>query len=222
MDLSILYIDYDLNARGSFKQAMIASGSRHKLSFSTSLGDALEKIRAGQCFDLIYTSSRFSRDALAKFIESAKSCEAGAPAVLICVCSGVSCTANQLADYATIGFEGFLFAPYSLESFRETLEIGVKLLESHNSKADELAVRLLVRATVSSMIECARRTKLSQPLHAPHAELRRTAELVRALPISTRRRFKEVINRQLSNKSWSQYRWLQQQWNETVAKASNG
>lgn len=199
MHLSILHIEYDLNARVNFKQAASKIASTHLLAVAASLGDAIEKIRNDQTFDIIYISSRFSRDATAKFIEAAKNTEAGAHAVFMCVCSGLYCTANVLADYASIGFEGFLLAPYSVESFRETFEIAEKLLASHASRSEDLTVRLLVRATVGNMVDCARRFKTSRPLTVPHAELKRTAEIVRALPKSTRRRFKEAVNLEFSN-----------------------
>jgi hypothetical protein len=199
MHLSILHIEYDLNARINFKQAASQIASTHFLSVAASLGDAIEKIRDDQTFDIIYISSRFSRDAIAKFIQAAKNTEAGEHAVFVCVCSGVYCTANELADYASIGIEAFLLAPYSVESFRETFEISERLLASHTSRSEDLTVRLLVRATVSNMVDCARRFKTAKPLTVPHAELKRTAEIVRALPNSTRRRFKEAVNNEFSN-----------------------
>jgi hypothetical protein len=200
MHLSILHIEYDLNARMNFKQAAAKIASIQTVAVAQSLGEALEKIRDDQTFDIIYISSRFSRDAAESFIQAAKTTEAGAQAVFICVCSGLYCTANVLADYASIGFEGFLLAPYSVESFRETFEIAEKLLSSHASRSEDLTVRLLVRATVGNMIDCARRFKTSKPLAVPHAELKRTAEIVRALPKSTRRRFKEAVNHEFSNR----------------------
>lgn len=199
MHLSILHIEYDLNARMNFKQAASKIASIDSIAAAASLGEALEKIRDDQAFDIVYISSRFSRDAAANFIQTAKSTEAGAHTVFICVCSGLYCTANVLADYASIGFEGFLLAPYSVESFRETFEIAEKLLACHTSRSEDLTVRLLVRATVGNMVDCARRFKTSKPLTVPHAELKRTAEIVRALPKSTRLRFKEAVNNEFSN-----------------------
>jgi hypothetical protein len=201
MDLSVLYIEYDLNARLNFKQAAAGVSAQFSLSVATSLGEALQKLRDEQSFDIIYISSRFSRDASANFIAAAKGTDVGAHAVFMCVCSGLYCTANTLADYASIGFEGFLLAPYSVESFRETFEIAKKLLSSHASRSEELAVRLLVRATVANMADCARRFKVAKPLTIPHAELKRTAEIVRTLPSSTRRRFKEVVNQHFSDRA---------------------
>ncbi len=199
MHLSILHIEYDLNARVNFKQAASEIARTHSLNVAASLGEALEKIRDEQIFDIIFISSRFSRDAAAKFIEAAKRTDSGAHSVFMCICTGLYCTANVLADYASIGFEGFLLAPYSVESFRETFAIAEKLLESHTSRSEDLTVRLLVRATVGNMADCARRFKGSKPLTIPHEELKRTAEIVRALPQATRRRFKEAVNQEFSN-----------------------
>jgi hypothetical protein len=222
MALSVLYIEYDLNARMNFKQAASRITSVLSLSVATSLGEALEKIRDDQSFDIIYISSRFSRDASAKFIEAAKGTEVGSHAVFMCVCSGVYCTANVLADYASIGFEGFLLAPYSVESFHETFAIAEKLLVSHASRSEDLAVRLLVRATVVNMVDCARRTRESKPLTVPHAELRRTAEIVRALPKATRRRFKEAINQQFSDRTFKRSRRShEEQFSARTGKVSN-
>ena len=151
MSVETLYIDPDLGSRLRFKQAAASSGIQVAVSVTTTLSEALQRLDNQRGCDLIYLVSRFGRDVIERFVNTAKRTRHGKNASFMLVLQGPVHDAAELAKYAMSGADAFLLEPYSAHSLEETVQIGLKLKEKRASYNQKLAMTLLVNSLIDGV-----------------------------------------------------------------------
>lgn len=144
-----LAIEPDSKSRMLLKQAMSLVPQFNDIILVRNDKPALELLRSGSFFDLIFISDRFDKNKISQFIKKAKETDTGFLAGYVLL-SSTQKDARSVAKSLLEGIDGVLIEPYSIDSLQELSLLAAKVREQREEEKRKTILRFLA----SNVIYC--------------------------------------------------------------------
>ena len=199
MTLQALYIDPELDGRLRFKQIARNSQMLANVFATNTLLEGLQRLEAKKPYDIVYLASRFSLEIIGQFISTARRTAFGSRAVFVLVLERVSCDMTTLAEFALAGVDGFLVAPFSINSLTENAVISAKILAARERRNQEVSIEVLAKAAMINFSLYAQSVKEKRTPQSARENLRRTHVLAGKLPKDLKGKYIDLLVERFSS-----------------------
>jgi hypothetical protein len=177
-----LFVSPDLESRLRFKQVARSTDTLASIYLSSTLGEALDRVRNIPGLGAIYVSSRFQRDFVTSFIGEAKRAPENRQSAYLVVMPGQQAEQQELAAYALGGADGFLMDPFSVESLNETIRVAKQVNKKRSSEQHEVAIDILLGTIVEHIDQAAATLRSGGAPSNSLKGLKQASETLHALP----------------------------------------
>lgn len=145
-----LAIEPNSKSRVLLKQAMSLVTQFNAIKLVRSDRVALEHLKDGENYDLIFISDSFGKAMISQFIKKAKETDVGAFAGYVLLSSGQNDT-RTLARSVLEGIDGVLIMPYSINSLQELSLLAAKVRHLKEEEKRKNALRFLTSNVIYSV-----------------------------------------------------------------------
>ncbi|MBX7144807.1 MAG: hypothetical protein K1X79_10185 [Oligoflexia bacterium] len=140
----IIIADKLLESRMQLKAATASAPQFDHCSLASSLGESLRLLNERRTCDIVFISQHFESAAISEFIKEARQTPAGRDAAYIMVIGVADQTSVGIAENVLIGADGFLSAPYSVDSLVEITRLASTVKRQRMRERQEAAVKMIV------------------------------------------------------------------------------
>lgn len=158
--LDAVIIEPALDKRTNLRE--IARSFCKSVVVSSSLQDGLDRVRNANNCDVIYVSSRFDFDAATNFVASTKQFDSGRDSANLLIGSPEDYSEVFLAKLTLKGFDGVLVEPASVDTFRHSAELAMRVRGEKLALRKKKSIEMLAKGLADSLDDLALKTKLKQ------------------------------------------------------------
>ena len=175
-----LAIEPDSKNRMILKQAMSLVAEFNHITLVRNDKAALELLRSGSAYDLIFISDRFDKNKISQFIKKAKEFDSGFLAGYILLTSTQN-DARTVAKSLLQGIDGVLIEPYSIDSLQELSLLAAKVKEQREEEKRKIVLSFLASNVIYCVDIMAQAIILSHSANAIRRTIKRVNESILSL-----------------------------------------
>lgn len=175
-----LAIEPDSKNRMILKQAMSLVAEFNHITLVRNDKAALELLRSGSAYDLIFISDRFDKNKISQFIKKAKEFDSGFLAGYILLTSTQN-DARTVAKSLLQGIDGVLIEPYSIDSLQELSLLAAKVKEQREEEKRKIVLSFLASNVIYCVDIMAQAIILSHSANSIQRTIKRVNESILSL-----------------------------------------
>lgn len=145
-----IIIDSDISSRTRLRQATIAVPTFGDVAYAQTFDNAMGKLGGGQKCDVVFIAQKFESIEVTNFIKASKETKQGQDAAYVLVL-GDNSDKTTVANYVMHGADGFLFAPFSVDSLVEITTLAAKVRKERSATRERAAMKLLVSDLIAQI-----------------------------------------------------------------------
>lgn len=187
-----LIVDPDIQARMRLKTATAAVGNFGLVAQHGELKQGLSALSAEPGTDVVFISTRFSRDEVTEFVKTARGVRNSQDCAYVLLLSQGKQEASLIACGVLEGLDGFLFEPYSAESLLEITRIAATVKSERSRVREQVALRLLLREAMAQIDLVAQLRKAGSGAAISARALQETCGVLRTLEADSLATYFEV------------------------------
>lgn len=153
--LRTLLIEPDAGCRESFRQVALGSQLANRVHCSHDLNHGLRTCDRLEPFDLVFVSSEFPDYDIREFLKESRKLPATQKAAYLIVAHAQARETWRVASSLINGIDGFLFTPFSVQSFINTAEGAKRGMAEEKAFRERTAITLLVRSIIEQVTDAA-------------------------------------------------------------------
>lgn len=154
--LTALIIDSSSSVRSGLKDAAHHSASYRHVFVVANLGQGISQLANPLPIDVFFISAKYGHDAISRFIREAKNTKAGHSAAFISIVGSSQEDSLSIARDLTEGFDGFILAPFSVESVSKSVEIAAAVKRRQTAERLAAASSIVINSAMSAIDERAK------------------------------------------------------------------
>ena len=175
-----LAIEPDSKSRMLLKQAMSLVAEFNHITLVRNDRAALELLRSGSTYDLIFISDRFDKNKISQFVKKAKETDTGFLAGYILLTSTQN-DARTVAKSLLDGIDGVLIEPYSIDSLQELSLLAAKVKEKREEEKRKTVLNFLASNIIYCVDIMAQSIMLNHSINSMKKTTRRVYDLILSL-----------------------------------------
>ena len=175
-----LAIEPDSKNRMILKQAMSLVAEFNHITLVRNDKAALELLRSGSAYDLIFISDRFDKNKISQFIKKAKEFDSVFLAGYILLTSTQN-DARTVAKSLLQGIDGVLIEPYSIDSLQELSLLAAKVKEQREEEKRKIVLSFLASNVIYCVDIMAQAIILSHSANSIRRTIKRVNESILSL-----------------------------------------
>lgn len=179
--IKALVVDSDIQARIRLKTATAAVGTFSSVIQHSELRAAHSALTAEEGIDVVFISTRFSREEVREFVRHAKASQNGQDSAYVLLLGQDKQDASLIAGSVLEGLDGFLFEPYSVEGLQEIVKLAAKVRAERAKAREGVAIGLLVREVMAQLDLVASLKKAGASAAISTKALHETCSVLRSL-----------------------------------------
>lgn len=189
--LSVAIIDPDPERRARFREGTIVVGDFDSVAQFGEFRFALEKLRSGTRFDVLFVSSTYPKDKVAEFVaEAHKTHWGGIAAYVELVPNDFSST--DVAKQILTGMDGMLVMPFSIDRLIEISKLAVEVRKEKSIRREKAAFTILAKDLIALVDRAATKVSAKEPIKQTMKNIADTAAPLRSLPPDSLNRFFDI------------------------------
>ena len=158
--LDAIIIEPALDKRTNLRE--IARNFCNSVVASSTLQDAMERIRNSSNCDVIYISSRFDLEAATQFVASIKQTDIARDSANLLIGSADRFNPTLLASLTLKGFDGMLLEPASVNTFSVSADLALKARRAKLQERQRRSIEVMVKSLAEQLDEVVLKKKLKQ------------------------------------------------------------
>ncbi len=158
--LDAVIVEPNLDKRTNLRE--IGRNFCNSVVVASSLKDGLERVRAAKNCDVIYISSRFDLDLAAQFVSTTKETDAGKDSANLLIGCNTDASESFIARMTLKGFDGMLVEPASVDTFRVSAELALKVRKQKLEERQKKSLDVMVKSLAERLDELANKKKLKR------------------------------------------------------------
>ena len=198
--IAALIVDPDTTTRHRLREALGTLSQVDAVVLAGGTGEAHSKIQESDRFDLVFIGDSNPRTAAQALLKQARSMRATMDAAFISVLSAAPEAAVLNADLLH-GVDGFLVAPYSINSMTQMIEIAEAVRKDRRDLRLRAALQLLIQEIRSQVTLTARLLSDGCAARTSLELLREMCAALRDLPLENQSQYLELLLSSFSDRN---------------------